>query len=235
MFQTILHVTGLDRKLETLKFEVEGKANQAISHIKAVGLQIAVATALAVAAVIFTALAILAGFVSLFVWLQPHYGTLPTICIVTGALAVIALVFMAIAVVVGKRRPEPINLSAPASKARPSGGDTETDLASDKAKSAAPPSSSEMLDSAIDLVRLFAKYPRTGNEQIDNIIRAVEPRAEEATKDAVHRAATLVQTGDRKTMIAILGAAAAMGWLIAKSGSHTGKLIASNGNADKSS
>ena len=71
MFQTILHVTGLDRKLETLKFEIEGKANQAISHIKAVGLQIAVATALAVAAVIFTALAILAGFVLLFVWLQP--------------------------------------------------------------------------------------------------------------------------------------------------------------------
>ena len=235
MFQTILHATGLDRKLETLKFEIEGKANQAISHIKAVGLQIAVATALAVAAAIFTASAILAGFVSLFVWLQPLYGTLPTICIVAGALALIALVLIAIAVVVGKRRPEPVNLSAPASEARPSEGVTETDFASDKAKSAAPPPSSEMLDSAIDLVRLFAKNPRTGNEQIDNIIRAVEPRAEEATKDAVHRAATLVQTGDRKTMLAILGAAAAMGWLIAKSGSHTGKLIASDGNADKSS
>ena len=102
MFQTILHVTGLDRKLETLKFEIEGKANQAISHIKAVGLQIAVATVFAVAAVIFTALAILAGFASLFVWLQPLYGTLPTIGIVAGALALIALVFMAIAVVVGK-------------------------------------------------------------------------------------------------------------------------------------
>jgi hypothetical protein len=61
-----------------------------------------------------------------------------------------------------------------------------------------------MLDSAMDLVRLFAKSLRTGIEQIDNIIRAVEPRAEEATKEAVHRAATLVQTGDRKTMIAIL-------------------------------
>jgi ABC-type glucose/galactose transport system permease subunit len=60
-------------------------SSQAISHIKAVGPEIAVATALAVAAAIFTALAILAGFVSLFVWLQPLYGTLPTICIVAGA------------------------------------------------------------------------------------------------------------------------------------------------------
>ena len=235
MFQAILHVTGLDRKLQTLKLEIESKANQAIGYIKAVGLQIAVATALAVAAAIFATLAILAGFVSLFVWLQPLYGTLPAIGIVAGALALIALVFTANAVAVGRRRPEPINLSELASTIRSSEGVAETDHVSDKAKSAAPPSSSEMLDSAMDLVRLFAKSPRTGIEQIDNIIRAVEPRAEEATKEAVHRAATLVQTGDRKTIIAILGAAVAMGWLIAKSGRHTSKLIASDGNADKSS
>jgi hypothetical protein len=45
-----------------------------------------------------------------------------------------------------------------------------------------------------------------------------------------------VQTGDRKTMIAILGAAAAMGWLIAKSGSHAGKRVMTDGgNVSKSS
>lgn len=234
MFQAILHVTGLDRKLQTLKLEIESKANQAIGYIKAVGLQIAVATALAVAAAIFATLAILAGFVSLFVWLQPLYGTLPAIGIVAGALALIALVFTAIAVVVGRRRPEPINLSELASTVRLSEGVAETDRASDKAKPAASPSSSE-IDSALDVVRLFAKSPKTGIEPIDNLIRAVEPRAEEVAREAAQRAATLVQTGDRKTMIAILGAAAAMGWLIAKSGSHTGKPIASDGNADKSS
>lgn len=50
MFQAILHLTGLDRKLQTLKREIEGKTNQTISYIKALGLQIAVATALAIAA-----------------------------------------------------------------------------------------------------------------------------------------------------------------------------------------
>lgn len=235
MFQAILHVTGLDRKLQTLKLEIESKANQAIGYIKAVGLQIAVATALAVAAAIFATLAILAGFVALFVWLQPLYGTLPAIGIVAGALVLIAMVFTAIAMVVGRRRPEPINLSELASTVRPSAGVAETDHGADKAKPAASPSSSEMLDSAIDVVRLFAKSPRTGIEPIDNIIRAVEPRAEEATKEAVHRAATLVQTGDRKTMIAILGAAAAMGWLIAKSGSHAGKRVMTDGGNTKKS
>ena len=235
MFQAILHVTGLDRKLQTLKLQIESKGNQAIGYIKAVGLQIAVATALAVAAAIFATLAILAGFVSLFVWLQPLYGTLPAIGIVAGALVLIAIVFTAIAVVVGRRRPEPINLSEFASTVRSSEGVAKTDHVSVNAKPAASPSSSEMFDSALDVVRLFAKSPRTGIEPIDNILQAVEPRAEKVAREAAHRAATLVRTGDRKTMVAILGATAAIGWLIAKSGSHAGKLIASDGNAGKSS
>ena len=235
MFQAILHATGLDRKLQTLKLEIESKANQTIGYIKAVGLQIAVATALAVAAAIFATLAILAGFVALFVWPQPLYGTLPAIGIVAGASALIALVFTAIAVVFGRRRPEPINLSELASMIRSSEGVAETDRASDKAKPATLPSSSE-IDSALDVVRLFAKSPKTGIEPIDNILRAVEPRAEEVAREAAHRAATLVQTGDRKTMIAILGAAAATGWLIAKSGSLAGKQVVTDGdNPNKSS
>ena len=235
MFQAILRVTGLDRKLQTLKLEIESKANQTIGYIKAVGLQIAVATALVVAAAIFATLAILAGFVALFVWLQPLYGTLPAIGIVAGALASIALVFTAIAVVFGRRRPEPINLPELASMIRSSEGAAETDRASDKAKPAGSPSSSE-IDSALDIVRLFAKSPETGIEPIDNLIRAVEPRAEEVAREAAQRAATLVQTGDRKTMIAILGAAAATGWLIAKSGSLAGKqVVTDDDNPNKSS
>lgn len=38
MFQALLRVTGLDRKLQTLKLEIESKANQTIGYIKAVGL-----------------------------------------------------------------------------------------------------------------------------------------------------------------------------------------------------
>jgi hypothetical protein len=178
-------------------------------------------------------LAILAGFVALFVWLQPLYGTLPAIGIVAGASALIALVFTAITVVFGRRRPEPINLSELASMIRSSEGVAEADR--DKAKPAASPSSSE-IDSALDVVRLFAKSPKTGIEPIDNLIRAVEPRAEEVAREAAQRAATLVQTGDRKTMIAILGAAAATGWLIAKSGSLAGKQVVTDGdNPNKSS
>ena len=53
-------------------------------------------------------------------------------------------------------------------------------------------------------------------EDSDDFIRQIEPRVEVATKEAVTRAATLVQTGDRATVLAVLGAAIAFGWLLVK-------------------
>jgi hypothetical protein len=53
-------------------------------------------------------------------------------------------------------------------------------------------------------------------EDSDDFIRQIEPRVEVATKEAVTRAATLVQTGDRATVLAVLGAAMAFGWLLVK-------------------
>src|SRR5580692_8353807 len=40
-------------------------------------------------------------------------------------------------------------------------------------------------------------------EDSDDFIRQIEPRVEVATKEAVTRAATLVQTGDRATVLAV--------------------------------
>ena len=63
-------------------------------------------------------------------------------------------------------------------------------------------------------MKRYAHIPRTGSAPVD--IRQLEPRIELATKEAVTRAATLVQNGDRATMLAVLGAAMALGWLLVK-------------------
>jgi hypothetical protein len=66
-------------------------------------------------------------------------------------------------------------------------------------------------------VKRYAHIPRTGSAPVDDFIRQMEPRVELAAKEAVTRAATLVQTGDRATMLAVfLGAAMAVGWLLVK-------------------
>jgi len=52
----------------------------------------------------------------------------------------------------------------------------------------------------------------------------MEPRMGLATKEAVTRAATLVQTGDRATLLAVLGAAMAVGWLLVKAANSIRRL-----------
>jgi hypothetical protein len=81
---------------------------------------------------------------------------------------------------------------------------------------ASPTDTSETLDAVFSMARKFAKLPRTGLDPVDEFISTMEPRAAAATKEMAGRAANLIQTGDRTTMIAIVGAAAAVGWLLVK-------------------
>ena len=74
----------------------------------------------------------------------------------------------------------------------------------------------DKIEPFLSVVKHYAHIPRTGSAPVDDFIRQMEPRVELATKEAVTRAATLVQTGDRATMLAVLGAAMAVGWLLVK-------------------
>ena len=58
--------------------------------------------------------------------------------------------------------------------------------------------------------------PQTGIEPVDQVISALAPKAEEATREAVTRAAHLVRYGDRTTVITILGTAMVLGWAMTK-------------------
>jgi hypothetical protein len=48
------------------------------------------------------------------------------------------------------------------------------------------------------------------------MLRGLAPKAEEATREAVARAANLVRHGDRSTVLAVLGTALAIGWAMTK-------------------
>jgi hypothetical protein len=48
------------------------------------------------------------------------------------------------------------------------------------------------------------------------VLLALAPKAEDATREAVARAANLVRHGDRSTVLTILGTALAVGWAITK-------------------
>ena len=73
-----------------------------------------------------------------------------------------------------------------------------------------------MIEPFLSVVKCYAHIRSTGSAPVDDFIRQMEPRVEVETKEAVTRAATLVQTGDRATVLAVLGAAMAFGWLLVK-------------------
>jgi hypothetical protein len=218
MLQQILHVTGLDRKLETLKHNLEHQANQAIGHVKSVAIQIAVAAALGTAAAIFALMTLVAGLVALFAWLQPEYGTLIAIGSAAAVLASITLILALSAIVIAKKEPPSFESSEPLKVTQPSRSEARPipRIAPEEPSPNRQSTSSEIIDLVVGVLGHIARSARTGVEPVDNIIRTLEPQAELATKDAVARAANLVQAGDRKTMFAILGAATALGWLAVK-------------------
>jgi len=80
----------------------------------------------------------------------------------------------------------------------------------------ARPVTTEEVESLFAVAGQFTRLPHTGVESVDNMLRALAPKAEEATREAVARAANLVRHGDRSTVLAILGTALAIGWAMTK-------------------
>lgn len=207
MLRTVLQVTGLARTLGNLKLRLEDRAEAAVAHVKAIAVRIAVAAALAVAAVIFTVLALVAGLVALYAWLQPAYGVVPALGIVGGSLVVIALLLVLGAALVGRGKTER------SSKTVELAGDFDEDPAY-----AARPSR-----------RAFAsREQEAAADAVDSLVSLARPngyhrhRAPGADRTATD-AATLLQSGDRRTMVAVLGAVAAVGWLLGRTTAYGGR------------
>src|SRR4030095_4195388 len=76
----------------------------------------------------------------------------------------------------------------------------------------ARPVTAEEVESLFAVAGQFTRLPHTGIDQVDNMLRSLAPKAEEATREAVARAANLVRHGDRSTVLAVLGTALAIGW-----------------------
>ena len=222
MLASVLRLSGLDRRLAALKLRLDEKASKAADHVKAVVVRMFVVAALAVAAAGFALLALITGLVALYGWLEPTYGVFPALSIVGGILAVIAFVLISAAMILSRGRPRsekgtatPETIEVPPSPL-PSVTPAPVDSVDSPPSAASAATAGDMIEPFLSVVKRYAHIPRTGSAPVDDFIRQMEPRVELATKEAVARAATLVQTGDRATMLAVLGAAMAVGWLLVK-------------------
>jgi hypothetical protein len=229
MFRALLQLSGIERRLQDYRERIEGRAERLIQQGKAVAMQLAVAAALATGAIVILILAFIAGLLVLYLWLEPRLGSLAATGVVGGALTVLAAALAFAAFTVGRRQPpapQPLR-QAPSDAAAADAAAADAvaaaaaaaarNAAADAAFAAPPrPITSTEVDALLALTRRFTRLPEVGVEPLDALLKGLTPRAEEAGKEAVARAAALVRDGDRTTMLTILGAAAAAGWILTR-------------------
>jgi hypothetical protein len=231
MLRNILHITGLEQKLEAVRDRIEGEAQSLMQHGKAVAIQMAIASALATGAAILGLMALVAGLIALFFWLEPQVGTITAMGLIAGCLLVIGVILAVCAAMIGRKEtprvpavvPNPV-VTADIAAARMA--EAKVDLSGRDPLShdylglgdfqPARPVTAEEVESLFAVAGQFTRLPNTGVESVDNMLRALAPKAEETTREAVARAANLVRYGDRSTVLAILGTALAIGWAMNK-------------------
>jgi hypothetical protein len=215
MLRHILHITGLEQKLQGLKDRIEGRANRLILRSKAAAAQLAMVAALVALATVIVLMSFVAALAAFYLWLAPQIGSLAAIGIIAGGLLVIGAALAIAALIVARKELPTINDTAGV-EALASGNAPYSTMSSAPAPSATPPISPQDVESLFAVAGQFAHLPQTGIVPVDNVLRAFAPKAEEATREAVARAANLVRHGDRTTMMSILGATVAVGWLLTK-------------------
>ena len=122
MLRQLLLITGVEQRLRAARARLEARAEGIILHGKSVAMQVAVAAALATTAIVILVLALVAGLITLFLWLQPQFGSLAATGIVGGGLLLVAalLAICALAVFRRKNPPAAWHLSWPAIRHGPS-------------------------------------------------------------------------------------------------------------------
>jgi uncharacterized membrane protein YqjE len=227
MLHSILHITGLEQKLEAVRDRIEGQAQNLMQHGKAVAVQMAIASALAAGAAILGLMALVAGLIALFFWLEPRVGSIAAMGLIAAGLLVIGVILAVSAAMIGRKETPRAPAVAPNPDiAAARMAEAKLDRAGHNAQDRdypglgdfqpAGPVTAEEVESLFAVAGQFTRLPHTGIESVDNMLQGLAPKAEEATREAVARAANLVRHGDRSTVLAVFGTALAIGWAMTK-------------------
>jgi len=225
MLRSILRISGIEPALESVEHRIEGRAQNLILQGKAVAIQTLIAGGLAIGAAILALMALAVGLTAFFLWLEPQVGSIAAMSVVAGILLVLGIILAVGAVTVGRKEPPVVAAETP----KPVGTtDITTAPTEEKIPLAAPqplgftespptqPVTSDDVEALFAIGEQFARLPNTGIESVDNVLRSLAPKAEDAARETVVHAANLVRYGDRSTMLATLGVALAIGWAMTR-------------------
>lgn len=225
MLKSILNATGIIQKLERAKSELEQEANVQLNAAKTISGHVVILSAWALVAGIGGLLAVILAICLIYAWLAPTYGPVAALTVLFFILALLSL--FAVSMVRSKAAQIP---KRPSIKFPQLLEPSDTNDAAQKAPNStmndphkmgySPPRSSSngdpLFNWLFDVAREAAPSGNTGNPQIDQLFTTLKPKAEEVASEAMNLAVDKLRYGDRKTMIAILGAATFVGWIASR-------------------
>jgi hypothetical protein len=229
MLFKILKLFGLDvaAKIAAARLELEQRVEEATDYVKQATQTAALVGALSVVAAFSLIAAAGVGLFALYRTIADHYGVYAGLGTV-AALLVAAAAGVLLAAYTRVQALSKLRLVRQSSS--PALSPTPGALAAQPGPVLTPSpgaSSAEANESASDLFEplafAFAKYvrfPAFENPVLHQFVGRLKTTAQGNADDAVRRAANLIRHGNRTQLLAIIGVAAAMGWLVARQNSE---------------
>jgi hypothetical protein len=224
MLFKILNLFGLDvpAKIAAARAEFDHRVEDAAAYAKQVTLTAGLVAAFSAVAAFLFVVAVGVGLFALYRVIAEYYGVYAGLGAVAGLLIAAASVLFLAARIRAQSlselrfvrpssspalTPAPEKVVAQASPARvppETGAFPADELAAD------------LFDPLVFAFGKYVKFPSLGNPVLDQFVGSLKASARGTADDAVRRAANLIRHGDRTQLLAMIGGAAALGWLLAR-------------------
>lgn len=224
MLFKILNLFGLDvpAKIAAARAEFDHRVEDAAAYAKEATLTAGLVAAFSAVAAFLFVVAAGVGLFALYRVIAEYYGVYAGLGAVAGLLIAAASVLLLAA----RTRAQSLSelrfvrpSSSPALKPAPEKAVAQASPARVPPDTGAFPADELAADLFDPLVFAFGKYvkfPSLGNPVLDQFVGSLKASARGTADDAVRRAANLIRHGDRTQLLAMIGGAAALGWLLAR-------------------
>jgi ABC-type multidrug transport system fused ATPase/permease subunit len=238
MLFNILKLFGLDvpARIAEVRTEIEQRVELAKDHVKQAAQTAGLLAAMFVLAGLAALSALGVGLIALYHWVSLNYGQFYGFAAVGGVLILFAVILFASAVLKAKSRStesatraeeKRLKLSANLAQAQ-----AERVAASAAAAGAwdgpalrpilpatpspAPTSASDLVEALTLILSKMVKFPTTGNPPLDELLVHLRGSARGVADEAVEGVVHAVRYGERPKLVAALGGAIFIGWLLAR-------------------
>jgi hypothetical protein len=227
MLFKIVKLFGLDvpAKIAAARLELEQRVEEASDYAKQATLAAALVAALSAVAALLFIVAAGVGLFALYRVIAEHYGVYAGLGTVAGLLIAAASGLLLAANTRAQTlsnlrivRRSPSTAFSPVVKESPQAA-TRAPPPAEALSATSNESASHLFEPLIFAFAKYVKFPAFGNPVLDQFVGGLKTSAQGTADDAVRRAANLIRHGNRTQLLAIVGGAAALGWLLARQNS----------------